>query len=366
MTGDGFSGYEFPRCGYDRPVALDESIKRRITKQFSGDISTTVTRGAMQSRTGTESSLRVLNLVTNADARFFNEQVRVLREFGVRGETLSPTGIHRARDDSVTRRSPTDYLRFFPTVMRNSLGEYDLIHANYGLTAPMALAQPRLPVVLSLWGSDLLGEYGWLSKRCARHCDAVIVMSEGMAEELDSDCHVIPHGINLSRFAPMPKAEAREEVGWSEQKKQVLFPYPPTREVKDFPRAERVVAETAERVDGQVELQSVFGVPHDEMANYYNAADVLLLPSKSEGSPNSVKEAMACNLPVVTTDVGDVRDRLSDVSPSHVCSSDGELVAGLVDVLADPRRSNGREHVRDISLERMGERIHSVYETVVQ
>ncbi|GAA0230353.1 glycosyltransferase [Haladaptatus pallidirubidus] len=360
MTGNGFPG-----GGYDRPVALDESIKRRITKRFSGEFSATVTRGAMQSRTDTESSLRVLNLVTNADARFFDEQLRILREYDVRGETLSPTGVHRARDDSVTRRSPADYLRFFPTVMRNSLGEYDLIHANYGLTAPMALAQPRLPVVLSLWGSDLLGEYGWLSKRCARHCDAVIVMSEGMADELGCDCHVIPHGINLSRFAPMLKSTARAEVGWNETKKHVLFPYPPTREVKDFPRAERVVAEAANRVDGEVELQSVFGVAHEEMADYYNAADVLLLPSKSEGSPNSVKEAMACNLPVVTTDVGDVRDRLADVSPSHVCSSDDELVAGLVDVLAEPRRSNGRENVLDISLERMGERIRGVYETVL-
>ncbi len=306
----------------------------------------------------------MLNLVTNTDARFFREQVRVLREQGVSGETLAPPGTHRARK-SVTRRSATDYLRFFPTVFRNALGDYDLIHANYGLTAPMALAQLRLPVVLSLWGSDLLGEYGWLSKECARHCDAVIVMSEEMASELDGPCHVVPHGVNLSRFEPQSKREARDEVGWSRDGKHVLFPYPPSREVKDFPRAERVVAAAAGEVSGAVELQSVYGVPHDEMATYYNAADVLLLPSKSEGSPNSVKEAMACNLPVVTTNVGDVADRLSGVSPAHVCRSDDELVAGLVDVLADPRRSNGRENVRDLSLERMGERIHEVYQTVL-
>ncbi|WP_458188962.1 glycosyltransferase [Haladaptatus sp. NG-WS-4] len=308
--------------------------------------------------------MRVLNLVTNTDARFFREQVRVLRERGVTEETLSPPGTHRARK-SVTRRSPTDYLRFFPTVFRHALGEYDLIHANYGLTAPMALAQHRLPVVLSLWGSDLLGEYGWLSKQCARHCDAVIVMSEEMARELDAPCHVVPHGINLSRFAPQSKRAAREAVGWSRDGTHVLFPYPPSREIKDFPRAERVVANAAEQVSGPVELQSVYGVPHDEMSTYYNAADVLLLPSKSEGSPNSVKEAMACNVPVVTTDVGDVRSRLSGVSPSYVCSSDDELVAGLVDVLSDPRPSNGREHVRDLSLERMGERIYEVYQTVL-
>ncbi len=311
-----------------------------------------------------ESSLRVLNLVTNTEARFYNQQVQVLHEHGIEEETLAPSGTPRTHK-SATQRSTTDYLRFFPTVLRNSLGEYDLLHANYGLTAPMALAQVRLPVVLSLWGSDLFGDYGWLSKRCARHCDAVIVMSDGMAAELDCDCHVIPHGIDLSRFAPTPKSEARAEVGWRQDAKHVFFPYPPNRDVKDFPRAERVVAAAGERVDGPVKLQSVYGVPHDEMATYYNAADVLLLPSKSEGSPNSVKEAMACNTPVVTTDVGDVAERLADVLPSSVCSTDAELVAGLVDVLAEPRRSNGREHVRDVSLDRMGERIRTVYESVL-
>ncbi|MGA9403222.1 MAG: glycosyltransferase [Haladaptatus sp.] len=308
--------------------------------------------------------LRVLNLVTNVEARFYNEQLRVLEARGVHEETLAPPGTHRTHE-SVTERRPTDYLRFFPTVLKNSLDGYDLVHANYGLTAPMALAQVRLPVVLSLWGSDLLGEYGWLSKFCARHCDAVIVMSEGMAAELDSPCHVIPHGIDLERFSPQPTGEARDAVGWSRNAKHVLFPYPPMREVKDFPRAERVVTAAAKQVDGPVELQSVYGVPHDEMASYYNAADVLLLPSKSEGSPNSVKEAMACNLPVVTTDVGDVEDRLADVSPSHVCRSDDELVDGLVDVLSSPRPSNGRENVRDVGLERMGDRIRAVYESVL-
>ncbi|WP_433624718.1 glycosyltransferase family 4 protein [Halomicrococcus sp. NG-SE-24] len=311
--------------------------------------------------------MRVLNLVTNTEARFYKEQLRVLRGHGVRSETLAPPGTHtHAVDESVTRRSPTDYLRFFPTVFRAAFDDYDLLHANYGLTAPMALAQPNLPVVLTLWGSDLFGEYGWLSRRCAHRCDAVVVMSEEMATELDVPCHVIPHGVDCQRFRPGSKSQARDRVGWDRSTRHVLFPYPPSRTVKDFPRAERVVEAASRRVDAPVELQTVSGVTHDEMSTYYNAADVLLLPSKSEGSPNSVKEAMACNLPVVTTDVGDVRERLAGVEPSHVCDSDEELVAGLVDVLVDPRRSNGRPAARDVSLERMGERLRDVYESVLE
>jgi len=307
--------------------------------------------------------MNVLNLVSNADARFFEQQTAALEARGVNCDVATPPGDHCARED-VTERTPGDYLRFVPRAVRASLDGYDLVHANYGLTAPMALAQVRLPVVLSLWGSDLMGEYGWLSKACARFCDAVIVMSDEMARKLDAPCHVIPHGVDTDRFAPEPTAAAREEVGWDPDARHVLFPYPPADEVKDLPRAERVVERTRERMDAPVELQVVYGVPHARVATYMNAADVLLLTSKREGSPNSVKEAMGCNLPIVSTDVGDVGQRLEGVSPATVSDDDDELVAGLADVLADPRPSDGRKAVRDISLERMGERIEAVYESV--
>ncbi|WP_132058633.1 glycosyltransferase family 4 protein [Halorussus amylolyticus] len=308
--------------------------------------------------------MNVLNLVSNEEARFFQQQTKILERRGVTCDVATPPGNHLAQEE-VTARSPGDYLRFVPKAVRESLGEYDLVHANYGLTAPMALAQIRLPVVLSLWGSDLMGEYGWLSKACARFCDAVIVMSDEMARELGESCYVIPHGIDMERFAPRPTDEARAEVGWDPDARHVLFPYPPSDEVKNLPRAERVVERARERVDAPVELQVVYGVPHAEVPTYMNAADALLLTSEREGSPNSVKEAMSCNLPVVSTDVGDVREQLAGVSPSRVGDSDAELADGLADVLESPRRSDGRDAVSDISLDRMAERIEGVYESVV-
>jgi glycosyltransferase involved in cell wall biosynthesis len=308
--------------------------------------------------------MKVLNLVSNENARFFQQQTETLERRGITGETVTPPGDHLARED-VTERSVQDYLRFVPRVVSESLDGYDVVHANYGLTAPMALAQIRLPVVLTLWGTDLLGEYGWLSKHCARLCDAVIVMSDEMARELDGECHVIPHGIDMERFAPRPAEETRAELGWNPDARHVLFPYPPTQTVKDHPRAQRVVERANERLDAEVKLQVVFGVPHPEVATYMNASDALLLTSKREGSPNSVKEAMSCTLPVVSTDVGDVRQRLEGVSPSSVGETDDELVEGLVEVLKDPRPSDGREAISHLSLERMGERIEHVYESVV-
>jgi glycosyltransferase involved in cell wall biosynthesis len=311
------------------------------------------------------SAFQVLNLVTNDEARFYRQQVDVLERQGVETTTLAvPTGSlpWRSGDDT---RSLVDYLRLYPRALRHSFGRYDLVHANYGLTAPAALAQPNHPVVVSLWGSDLFGTFGRLSRFCAHHADAVIVMSDEMAAALDDDCEVIPHGVDLSLFHPIPTAEARETLGWRPDARHVLFPYPPDADVKDYPRAERVVAAARERLDSDVELQTVSGVPHDRMPLYMNAADALLLTSRHEGSPNVVKEALGCNLPIVATDVGDVSLRLDGVDPSAVGETDEELVDGLVDVLGNPRRSEGRASVQSLSLERMGEQIRGVYGRVV-
>ena len=315
--------------------------------------------------------MQVLNLVTNADSQFYKTQVSVLEDNGVDSTTLAVPGDHQygvAEEDAdgSASRSVLDYVKFYPPVLKRSFDSYDLIHANYGLTAPAALAQPNLPVVLSLWGSDLMGTYGSVSEFCANHCDAVIVMSEEMARELDCDCYVIPHGIDLDQFGPIPQREAQAEMGWDPDAHHVLFPYPKGREVKNYPRAERVVEMVRERMDRPVELQIASGIPHDLMPKLFNAADVLLLTSKREGSPNTVKEAMACNLPVVSTDVGDVRGRLEDVSHSHVATSDERLADAVEDVLRAGERSDGREAIRPLSTERMGERIQNVYEDVLE
>jgi len=308
--------------------------------------------------------MHVLNLVPNPNSSFFKHQVSALASIGVDGTTLSVPGQRRQDDEETDSRSVVDYLRLHPAVFKRSFGEYDLVHANYGLTGPAALTQPRLPVVLSLWGSDLMGKYGHLSKLCARRADAVIVMSEPMADLLETECHVIPHGVDAERFEPTPQSVAKERVGWDREGPHVLFPYPKEREVKDYPRAKAVVERTSQQLDADPTLHTLHGVAHEQMADYYNAADALLLTSKREGSPNSVKEALACNLPVVSTDVGDVAMRLGPVTPSTVSDDDAELVAGLVDILRAGERSDGRDYAADISVEQMGARLLSVYESV--
>lgn len=309
--------------------------------------------------------MHVLNLVTNPYASFFQQQIDALSCRGVSETTLDVAGDRTVTDDDVSSRSMLDYGRFYTRVLRHSIEPYDIVHANYGLTGPMALAQPIRPVVLSLWGSDLLGNVGRLSRLCARRADAVIVMSDAMSEMLEPESHVIPHGVDLDLFRPFPRGPARDSVGWRRDARYVLFPYAAQREAKDYPRAKRVVEEARRRLDDDIVLQTLYDVPHARMPLYMNAADALLLTSKSEGSPNTVKEAMACNLPIVATDVGDVRERLSGVDPSFICRTDVELRDALVDVLEKRRPSNGRRAVESLGIDRMGERIKGVYESVL-
>ncbi|PCR91549.1 glycosyltransferase [Natrinema ejinorense] len=309
-----------------------------------------------------DDSLQVLHLVTAREI-FFDQQIEVLEEKGVDCTVCVVPGAEQIDGDMGGRRGVKEYLQYFPRVRRElRRGEYDLVHANYGLTAPYAVTQFQLPVVLTLWGSDVVGFDGLVTKACAWQCDAVTVRSREMRELLGrDDAHIIPSGVDLERFKPIDDRVAREEVGWRTDRTHVLFPYSPDYERKNYPLAERVVERTRKRIDSEIELQTISGVRHEEVPLYMNAADVLLLTSEHEGSPNTVKEALACNLPVVSTDVGDVRARLRNVSPSGVGETEDELVAQLVSVLDADTRSNGREAVREVSWDRIGDRLKEIY-----
>ena len=306
--------------------------------------------------------IKVLSIVANRYATFYQEQSRALEQNGVNITHVSPPkqSPDPGEQQEITRNS-LDYIKLYHEVIKRSIGEYDLIHANFGLTAPHAIAQPRRPIVLSLWGSDLAGRLGFLSKTCLKLCDEVIVMSQVMNNEIRGGAHVIPHGIDMERFRPMPQRSAREAVGWSPEKMHVLFPYDPSRSVKNYPLAKQVTEAVNKKLSSKVKLQIVFDVDHDSVPLYMNAADALLLTSCREGSPNTVKEAMACRLPVIATDVGDVRERLANVALSRVCTTEDELIKALFRVLNREKRPNSRKHIQHLSLDQMGERITTVY-----
>lgn len=297
--------------------------------------------------------MKVLQLVTERRP-FFDGQVAALEAAGVESTVCEVPGSH----DPGTRRSASEYARYWPRIAA-ALSDHDLVHAHYGLTAPFALSLPRRPVVLTLWGTDLMGEYGWirrLSRLSAGLADATVLPSRCMAPALGRPYTHVPFGVDTSLFRPIPRDSARDRVGWDADARVVLFPYAAERPEKDHPRAKAVV----ERAETDADLRTVTGVPHEEMPYYLNASDALLVTSRRESGPMVAKEAAACGLPVVSTDVGFV----GDVPGATVCQTTTELVAEL-DRALRASRPDAAALPEEWRLEATGRRLRAVYERVL-
>jgi glycosyltransferase involved in cell wall biosynthesis len=252
----------------------------------------------------------------------------------------------------------------------------DIVHAHFGtMTSLFCAILTRKPLVITFRGSDLNPAYGasklrnrirhWLSQLSALRADSIICVSQQIAEQLwwaRERIEIIPSGVSLDLFRPLPKKTARTALGWNDEVYVVLFNASNDPGGKGLLIAEEAIRR-AQHSLGRIQLVVLHGdVPPDRMPFYYNATDCLLLASEWEGSPNVVKEAMACNLPVVSSRVGDVEERLQGVFPSKVTERNAkDLGEALVEVLLLHRRSNGRERIAELSLEYVTERLLSVY-----
>jgi glycosyltransferase involved in cell wall biosynthesis len=176
---------------------------------------------------------------------------------------------------------------------------------------------------------------------------------------------VIPSGIDFELFRPIPQAEARHRLGWPQDERVVLFAGKPS-----MPRKRCNLAQNSVEVVNRTlptRFMTAWGVPHRDMPVYINACDVLVLTSIHEGSPNVVKEALACNVPVVAVNVGDVAERLAGVEGCHICADDRPetIAAYLEQVLRCNQRINGREAVRHLDERVLTQQVIAVYNAIV-
>ncbi|HEY3176842.1 MAG TPA: glycosyltransferase [Candidatus Polarisedimenticolia bacterium] len=274
------------------------------------------------------------------------------------------------------RASRLNYLRAIREVRRRvARAPYDLVHAHYGLAGLAAVCQSRAPVVLTLHGSDVAVPWQRALTRLAiARSAAVIAVSRRMKETLEGpgggpegEVEVIPCGIDLERFHPRPAAEARRRLGWPEGGKRVLFPGDPGRRVKGHGLFRAVIGSLR---DAGLDLTEVTlaGVPPDRVPILMNACDLMLMTSRSEGSPMVVKEAMASNLPLVSLDVGDVAEVAAGASQCEVVNARAdspkarEALAGAARrILEGGERSGGRARVAHLSHEAIARRVLAIY-----
>ena len=255
----------------------------------------------------------------------------------------------------------------------------DLVHAHYSYAGIVARTQYRVPVIVTYHGTDLLGiinkngrhtRLGRLvvaaGQMLSEYVDAVIVQNEAMAAKLKrKDVYVIPCEIDCEVFSPASRFDARIALNLHPHKKYLLFAANPANPVKNYPLA-AAIATYLQREDPDVELLVVYRESQPKLALFMSACDVLLFTSYQEGSPNIVRQAMACNLPIVATDVGDVRQAVANTTDCYICRPDVyAFVERLLPILSCRIRTNGREHVQNLAGAGAARKLVDAYEALL-
>lgn len=262
------------------------------------------------------------------------------------------------------------YIRSVPILRRKiKRNDFDVVHAHYSFCGIISSFATKRAIVVSLMGSDVKRSGLWrrvLRFFIKKMWSATIVKSDDMKKSLGLDCvHVIPNGVDLNEFRPLDKYQCRAKLGWNVDKDIVLFAADPSRFEKNYPLAEHSVRGLK---DDNVEMRVVHHVDHNTMPEYINASDIVLLTSFWEGSPNVVKEAMACNKKVVTTDVGDVRYLLDGVPSSFIVQSNPEsVIHGVMQAIKCEDSSSGRERLMKLGLDSnsVSDRIVRLYQVII-
>lgn len=252
----------------------------------------------------------------------------------------------------------TGYLSHVFILRRHlNLNKYDIVHAHYSLCGMVAYLARAKPLVVSLMGSDVNSSKFWrkVIALFARWSKATILMK---SKEMNSmlglaNSHILPNGVNLQKFYPMDKNLVRSKLGWSIKKNIILFPADPNRPEKNFGLFKKSVDLLK---DSNIEYQTLGNIPSAEIPKYLNASDVVCLTSKWEGSPNVIKEAMSCNIPIVSTNVGDVVWLLGSDEGHYAASSENAStiaveMAKALDFSREFGRTKGRQRLRKLMLD---------------
>ena len=245
--------------------------------------------------------------------------------------------------------------------------KYRCVHAHFCHSAMLANLQRSVPVVSTFHGSDInMSKNRMISAIVGLLSRKTIYVSQKLRENAivtsKKKDYVIPCGVDFDRFKPMPKMAARQTMGLNSEKKIILFASSFDVPVKNAALAKNAI-ELLNNPD--VILMELKGYTRDEVSLLLSAADVALMTSFSEGSPQFIKEAMACNCPIVTTDVGDVREVIGDTEGCYITGYDPEDVAEKIELaLALNKRTNGREKIKHLDNQRIARKILDVYNTL--
>lgn len=288
-------------------------------------------------------------------APFITDQVEALQKAGVVFEYFTVEG-----------KGVKGYLRNFIPMMRK-IREFqpDIIHAHYGLSGLLANLQRKVPVVTTYHGSDIN------NPKVLRYSKVSIILSAWnifvshrniQLAGVKGKFSLIPCGVDTDIFRPIERKPVREKFNFWDRDKIVLFAGAFDNPVKNPELAKEALAKVPD-----ARLMEMKGYSRVQVAELMNAADVCLMTSHSEGSPQFIKEAMACGCPIVSVDVGDVAEILEGVEGCRIADKNAKDVALKIEqVLIADRRTNGYEKIKNSGYEAtvVAEKIKNVYQNI--
>lgn len=291
-------------------------------------------------------------------APFIEEQARALemqgcetRFFGLQGKGIG------------------GYIRNLP-LLKKEIKAFrpNIIHAHYGLSGLFANMQRRIPVVTTYHGSDINDKHALRFSKVAMRLSAwnIFVSRQTLRKaQLKKKYSLLPCGIDLSELQLTEKTEARRQMHLAFDKKYVLFAGAFDNRVKNAPLTQQVV-ETLH--DDSVTLLELKGYSRDEVTLLMCAADALIMTSFSEGSPQVIKEALACGCPIVSVDVGDVKERVEGADGCYVAKTreSNELADLLREAMLFDGKTKGREKIVADGLDnrQVAQRLLTIYNRV--
>ena len=273
--------------------------------------------------------------------------------------------------------------------LKKKIREYkpDIVHAHYGLSAITAELQSDVPVVTTFHNGETHNRWvNLITSLMSLRAIHVIYVAQHIRDLVyfkAKNYSIIPCGVSLEDCFLMDKAEARKQLGWSDDKKYILFGGAFSNTRKNY----ALLAEAVERlkIDDrtlQTEVVEMKGLSRAECVLRMNACDVFALPTKNEGSPQALKEAMACNCPIVATDVADIKHLLGDIQGHYVLPSkkgkgawwvgdehSAEKLAELLkQALVFEGRTEGRKRIAELGYtnELVAQKIIKIYENVLK
>ena len=248
--------------------------------------------------------------------------------------------------------------------------EYDVYHAHYSFSGYVASLAKKKPLVVSLLGTDVIKSSLSRSilKIISSICDwsHIIVKSDQMKNLLKiKKTKVVPNGVNFDTFHPINQKKARSILNWNLEEKIILFNGHKSNPIKNYALAEKAV----NLCKNDITIVEMKNLDQEKLNLYYNACDIFLSTSLWEGSPNTIKEAMACNANIISTNVGDVNYLFGKEKYNLICTFDPlEISTAITNALSVKKKNNrGRERLIRLSLQGtdVAQKLIKLYHTIL-